>query len=141
MNFAASMATSALMRAKNVTTGMIVEITLMKKGVISRHATRVSFGAPMPYASLFAGDATDIRTVLTSQMSGIAHLSLAWIQNFSVHQRKNVLTSQSFAMENKIVMTVLMKRRIAHPACAEHCPANMAAEHPWKAVTASALRA
>lgn len=141
MNFAVNMATSALMKAKNVTTGMIVETTLMKKDVISRHATRVNFGAPMPYASLFAGDAMDIRTVQTSQMSGIAHLSPAWIQNFSVHQRKNVLTSQNFAMENKIVMTALMKRRIAHPASAGRCLANMAAVHPWKAATASALQA
>lgn len=140
MNSVANMATSALMRAKNVTIGMTVEIILMKKDVIFHLATKASSDAQMPYAYLFDGDVMDTPTVQTSLMSETAHLSHAWTRNFSVHLRKNALTSPSFAMESKIVMMALMRRRTAHLASVEHCLVNMAAVRLWKVETASVLQ-
>lgn len=128
------------MRAKSVTIGMTVEIILMKKDVIFHLATKANFGAQMPYAYLFDGDVMDTPTVQTSLMSETAHLLHAWTQNFCVHLRKNALTSQSCAMESKIVMMVLMRKRTAHLASVEHCLVNMAAVHLWRVATASVLQ-
>lgn len=133
------MATNALMRARNVTTGMIVEIILMKKGVIFLLATKASFGAQMLYAYPSVGGVMDTRTAQTNLMNETAHLLHAWIQNFYAHLRKNALTSQSCAMGSKIVMMGQMRRRIVLPACVVHCHVNTAAVHLWRVVTASAL--
>lgn len=77
MSFDVGMETSASTKAKNVTTGMTVEITLTKRAAILHLATRANFVVQMPFAFPSVGDVTDTPTARISLTNEIAHLSHA----------------------------------------------------------------